>query len=152
MSNTEHIINPLTGRKIKRGGNTHKKLLRCLETIDSILPPRVLGIQKGGGKGVAKELKKKNDKFFKGLVERTEQYNDNLIKPSTTTPSEDMVIPKSKYHLISSALPPDPQQHSWYHHHAPFSQNMGAYVCLKRETLQELGTFLRDTLFSDIKT
>ena len=156
MSKPENIINPLTGRKIHLGGRTHRKLLRCLETIDTLVEvedkkSRTRG-QRGGSNKVAKQIKEKSDTYFKDLVKKTEKYDDTLIKPATTTPSDDMVIPKSKFHLISSALPPDPKQHSWYHHHAPFSQNMGAYVCLKRDTLQELGTFLRDALFSDIKT
>jgi hypothetical protein len=31
------IINPMTGRRIKIGGSTHKKLLKTLDTIDDVL-------------------------------------------------------------------------------------------------------------------
>lgn len=159
MSQPAKITNPFTGRKIAYGGPTHCKLVRCLDTIDQALMEDNIWQeqgQRGGAAGkVGKQLTKKGSEFFKKLVRKSEKYNDKAIKPAnggTAGESDDkVVIPKSKYHLISSALPPDPHQHSWYHHHAPFSQNFGAYVCLKRDTLQELGTFLRDALLSDIR-
>jgi len=170
MSQPAKITNPFTGRKIKHNGPTHRKLMKCLDTIEDILVDdhihqeelkklkKLKKLQKGGGKKVVgkvgQELTDKGSKFFEQLVKKSAKYNDKAIKTAKSAVGEsadNVTIPKSKYHLISSAMPPDPQQHSWYHHHAPFSQNFGAYVCLKRDTLQELGTFMRDALLSDIK-
>jgi hypothetical protein len=65
--------------------------------------------------------------------------------------NQDPIIPKNKYHLInSSTAPAPPSAQSWQHYHAPFSQNFGYYVCLKRSTLRDLGGFLRDALVSDV--
>jgi len=91
------------------------------------------------------------------LLDRIEQHGGATETPSYTVregskdTGEPPAIPKSKYQLISSKLPPNPEEHSWYHHHAPFSQNFGDYVCLKRNTLNEMGTFLRDALFTNVK-
>lgn len=155
------IINPLTGRKIKEGGPTHVRLLRALDTIADSLDDRAAKgrgsrrPQRGGGKKkeapgkVVKEMEERSDDFYKRLLEKTQRLDAPVTGAGGT--DESVTIPKSKYHLISSAMPPNPEQHSWYHHHAPFSQNFGDYVCLKRSTLQDLGTFLRDSLLSDVK-
>jgi hypothetical protein len=162
--------NPLTGRMIQIGKSTHRKLLKTLDFIVGTLEDDALA-QMGGEPPDEKEKIEQLDKASKPYKGKTAQRNaekmddfyENLLKKSRTldTPlpargrasKEDgeINIPKSKYHLISSALPPNPEQHSWYHHHAPFSQNFGDYVCLKKSTLQELGLFLRDSLLSDIK-
>jgi hypothetical protein len=52
----------------------------------------------------------------------------------------------SRYQRLASGLPPNPEQHSWYHHHAPFAQNFVDYVCLKRSTLNDLGVFMQATM------
>ena len=54
--------------------------------------------------------------------------------------------PQAKFHKVPSKLPPAPDStdHSWYHHHAPFAQTFGDYVCLKKSTLRELGSFLKN--------
>lgn len=116
--------NPVTGRPIKRGGPTHKKLLKAYDTIQESLQ------QKGGSPPP-------------GLTPLT-TINPNIGR-------DEVVIPKSKYQLIASALPPRPEEHSWYHHHSPFAQSFGDYVCLKRSTLQDVGTFLHDALFTDVR-
>jgi len=124
------ILNPLSGRQIQIGGKTHKKVLRMItNSLDNDL-------QYGGA---VKNNAKKSDDFFEKLLSKTQKVDKQgqIIKGK---------LPKSKYHLISSELPPNPDQHSWYHHHAPFSQNFGDYVCLKKSTLKELGTFLKDSM------
>ena len=131
------LKNPITGRKIRYGGVTHRKLLQ----------------QHGGtlpliGKVVAKTTKENKD-FFSALLDKSRSLNE--LHPSQSKNSnENIVLPKSKYALISSVMPPAPEEHSWYHHHAPFAQNFGDYVCLKRSTLQDLGTFLHDSLITDV--
>jgi hypothetical protein len=113
--------NPATGRSIKRGGPTHKKLIKAYDTVQQSL------IQSGGAP-----------------MAPLATINPNIGR-------DEIVIPKSKYQLITSALPPNQEEHSWYHHHSPFAQSFGDYVCLKRSTLQDMGTFLRDALFSDLR-
>jgi len=67
------------------------------------------------------------------------------------TSVENPIIPESKFHLInSSTAPSPPSAQSWQHYHAPFSQNFGDYVCLKRSTLKDLGVFLKDALISNV--
>ena len=168
------LTNPLTGRAIKEGGPTHLKLLKAMDTILEILREHDEVEQHGGfdkllgklaksgakaskkvgkkavAKGKAAAKNKKNRKnFFENLKDKSQRLDD---PPGNTggADGEDLVIPKSKYHLISSALPPNPEHQSWYHYHAPFSQSFGDYVCLKRSTLKDLGLFLRDTLTSDV--
>ena len=150
------ITNPLTGRKIKKGGKTHKKLLDMLEYIVDETCPRSKG-QRGGATPsapapvgeVATETKQLDDDFYKKLAKKSQSLDK--IKPYKKGATDTVNVPKSKYDVISSALPPNPVQHSWYHHHTPFSQNFGDYVCLKKSTLQELGLFLKDSLLSDVK-
>ena len=38
----------------------------------------------------------------------------------------------SPYALISSQLPPNPSQQSWYHYQAPVYQSFGDYICIKK--------------------
>ena len=158
-----HVYNPLTGRQIQYGGATHTKLVRCLDTIDQVLAEHATqrNRQSGGAKDAnkpkskgkqSKQLKQASDDFYEELLKKSNTYSGEPKPIHPKANDENILIPESKYHLISSALPPNPNQHSWYHHHAPFSQNFGAYVCLKRETLEELGTFLRDSLFTGVKT
>lgn len=113
--------NPVTGRSIKTGGPTHRRLLKAYETIQELQIPQTGGV-----------------------VTPLTTVNPNIGR-------EDIMIPKSKYQLITSSLPPNQEEHSWYHHHSPFAQSFGDYVCLKRSTLQDMGTFLRDALFSDLR-
>lgn len=156
--------NPFTGRKIQHGGATHRKLLRALDTIDNALHEKTLK-QHGGHDGpvieasapqsmpaapVARgktvdQFNKEDKDFYSQLLTRTQAVS----LPANAQRSKDdgtVELPQSKYMLISSALPPAPEEHSWNHHHAPFAQTFGDYVCLKRDTLRELGGFLRDAL------
>ena len=115
----------------------------------------------GGGRGqrggappskpgqTVESLRDSQTKFFEGLYAEQRKAAAKAVttvKPNTTGNPNEIVLPKSKYNLISSVLPPAPEEHSWYHHHAPFSQTFGDYVCLKRDTLKELGAFLHDAL------
>lgn len=140
------MYNPFTGRKIKEGGPTHKKLLKLQgELKKEMRRPTLPERQNGGGQGETQETAD----FYKSLLSKAKnvKYGPKKGAKDTHTPS---TIPKSKYHLISSNLPPAPEEHSWQHHHAPFSQNFGDYVCLKKSVLSELGMFLRDALTADI--
>ncbi len=145
------LINPLTGRKIQYGGVTHRRLLQIVDEVDQALADDI--VQHGGtvpliGK-VAEKTAKEDKDFFSSLLDKSKSLNE--LHPSHgKTSSETIVMPKSKYALISSVMPPAPEEHSWYHHHAPFAQNFGDYVCLKRSTLQDLGTFLHDSLITDV--
>jgi hypothetical protein len=160
------LTNPLTGRAIKERGPTHLKLLKAMDTILEILREhdeveqhggfgKLLGkLAKSGKKAVAKgkataKNKKSRQNFFESLKDKSQSLDEPPGNRGGAD-GEDLVIPKSKYHLISSALPPNPEHQSWYHYHAPFSQSFGDYVCLKRSTLKDLGLFLRDTLTSDV--
>lgn len=100
------------------------------------------------GEDTASTLREENQQFFEKLLEKAKDYDAPLPGPGNT---DSVNIPKSKYHRISSAMPVNPNQHSWYHHHAPFSQNFGEYVCVKRSALKDIGTFLKDSLLSDEK-
>ena len=131
-----YTINPLTGRKIKIGGPTYKKLQ-----------------QRGGG--VAEEIQQKSDQLYNELLKKSLVSTGKPIpsKLAATGEGETAIIPKDKHHLIPSNLPPAPNgSHSYYHHHAPFSQDFGDYVCIKKDTMRDLATFLRDTMFTSVKT
>lgn len=162
----DNIINPLTGRRIKYGGPTHRKLLRAMgqrgehgqgaeAPMPQPQPQREQGppqARESARRGkVAQEAAQKDKDFFAGLLERSQKL-DTYVPVNPNGPGDRLEIPKSKYSLISASLPPAPEAHSWYHHHAPFAQNFGDYVCLKRSTLQELGTFMHDALASDIRS
>lgn len=41
----------------------------------------------------------------------------------------------------NTKLAPNPQEHSWHHHHAPFYQVFNNYVCIKKDTLGEISNF-----------
>lgn len=176
------ITNPLTGRQIQVGGKTHLKLLKVIATIDDVFqedmqsggnpkvskttassynlspnPRQQLNIANNIGKPikgkVAQQSVKDSADFYEGLLTKTLKLNVPVVTAAAASKDSDKInIPESKYNLISSAMPPNPEQHSWYHHHAPFSQTFGDYVCLKKSTLQELGMFLKDSLMSDLVT
>lgn len=96
------------------------------------------------GKRTVKMLRNEEDKFYESLLEKSKKLDAPVPGPTST---DTVDIPESKYHRTSSNLPVNsPNQHSWYHHHAPFSQNFGDYVCIKRSALKDVGTFLSDTL------
>jgi hypothetical protein len=135
------MINPLTGRQIAVGGQTHRKLLKLIHT----------GAIQVGGQSVPNP-----DQFFDNLLKKSEVLTGTKPMPTklaiTQDDKEGAVIPKSKHLLMPSNLPPAPLQgHSYYHHHAPFAQDFGDYICLKKDTLREVGGFLRDSMFSSIK-
>ena len=142
------VTNPLTGRQIKVGGAVYRRVSALVNQI--------------GGNGEPKTdvkvplfstdvLKQQSEKFFDQL---TTKASPKPIPTKLAATSEDgsPVIPKNKNALIGSNLPPaPPQTHSYYHHHAPFAQDFGSYVCLKKDTLRDLGMFLRDTMFASTK-
>ena len=167
------LRNPLTGRLIKEDGRTHRKLIQLLGEIEEVLleqsggkPESTKAESTKAGKGAkilgrvsktassakigktVQSATKKDQDFYSKLLKKSQKLDVPI--PVSRRADEHVVIPKSKYHMISSTLPPNPEQHSWYHHHAPFSQNFGDYVCIKRSTLQDMGTFLRDSMLSDI--
>lgn len=151
------LVNPLTGRKIQKGGKTHMKLLKMLAFIDEIEgggcsngPPVQYGGRSTETDQYVIDTDKKKEDYYESLLKKSKKLDTVQLAPTAGGP-ENVMIPKSKYQLISSGLPPNPQQHSWYHHHAPFAQNFGEYVCLKRSHLKELGVFLRDAMFADIQ-
>ena len=43
----------------------------------------------------------------------------------------------SPYVMISSQMPPDPAQQSWYHYQAPIYQSFGDYICIKKSFINE---------------
>ncbi len=155
------ITNPITGRKITFGGATHKKVLRSQQT--------------GGGAGGAvgkppqeapksenldsslrlfdpSVIQQQSEKFFNNLVRKSSEPTKPVpTKLAATSEFESPIVPKNKHVLIGSKLPPAPaQSHSYYHHHAPFSQDFGDYVCVRKDTLRDLGMFVRDSMFSSV--
>lgn len=153
LRSEEKCINPYTGRIINVDGPTYKKVVQQLATeghtaskIKRLLKPAE---QSGGG-------------LFESLLDKAQSMGVDPTKGEISDLDEvklvsqgagfkkDPVIPDSKYHLLNSNRPPNPTEHSWYHYHAPFSQNFGDYVCVKRSTLRDVGTFLRDALTADV--
>ena len=149
-------INPYTGRIIHINGSTYKKIIQQLAAegtgsakIKRMLKPIHVVEQQGGG-------------LFESLVDKAQSMDLNPTKTAVKDLDgvklvsqgagfkKEPVIPDSKYHLLNSNRPPNPTEHSWYHYHAPFSQNFGDYVCVKRSTLRDVGTFLKDALVADI--
>ena len=141
------IINPLTGRKVTVGGAAYKKMLKQKK-------------QTGGSSTELQNLRKfdtavlqqQSDKFFTKLAKGDAASRKPVpTKLAATSDMDTPVIPKSKYNLLGSSLPPAPSgSHSYYHHHSPFSQDFGDYVCLKKDTLRDLGMFLRDSMFRSV--
>jgi len=64
-----------------------------------------------------------------GAAQQPSRINDQYISP---------------YALISSELPPDPQQQSWYHYQAPVYQSFGDYVCIKKSFLNNAKDLLNE--------
>lgn len=54
----------------------------------------------------------------------------------------------SPYVLVSSKLPPNPAQQSWYHHQAPIYQDFGDYVCIKKDFLVNAKNLVNDILIN----
>lgn len=149
-------MNPYTGRIINIEGSTYKKIIQQLTAegngpakIKRILKPVHVVEQRGGG--LFESLVNKAQSM--GLDPTRDAVDDldgvKLVSQGAGFKKEP-VIPDSKYHLLNSNRPPNPTEHSWYHYHAPFSQNFGDYVCVKRSTLRDVGTFLKDALVADI--
>ena len=68
-------------------------------------------------------------------------HKNMLIKQSGGTLIENNRIDDryiSPYALISSELPPDPRQNSWYHYQAPVYQSFGDYVCIKKSFINSI--------------
>jgi hypothetical protein len=128
------IVNPLTGRKIIVGGATHMRIKSQM-----------------GGSFSTDVIKQQGEKFLDKLVKKDSAKKPEPTKLAATVDADAPVIPKSKYNLIGSNLPPAPSgSHSYYHHHAPFSQDFGDYVCVKKDTLRDVGMFLRDSMFRSV--
>lgn len=51
---------------------------------------------------------------------------------------------KQRAGAASTELAPNPEEHSWHHHHAPFYQVFNNYVCVKRDTLGEIRDFFME--------
>lgn len=124
------MVNPYTGRLINVNGKTYKHVVAKLR-----------GVNQGGGGG--------GDGLFDSLVTKATSMEPRVTGEGAAF-RDTPVLPDSKYHLLNSNRPPNPTEHSWYHYHAPFSQNFGDYVCLKRSTLRDLGSFLKDALTADV--
>jgi hypothetical protein len=151
------LRNPLTGRSIKIGGRTYKKLLKKMEAerLVVLVGRRASKYvdQYGGeprsnlGTGTAQDIDtKRKDKYETLVNESRDALKFQANQPKVKTETEANAVKQQMDY--ASNLPPAPDQHSWYHHHAPFSQTFGDYVCLKKSTLKELGSFLQDTLSS----
>lgn len=161
MSNSR-LIKALNGYSYSQGGLNKEQLALIINDngIDSRGMPRhkmeneirvLLTNQSGGagpGNNIFKDLVRKA-KGMGGVKGADHNMNDGSGVVSSGY-KKTKIVPESKYHLIPSNSAPNPEQHSWYHHHSPFSQNFGDYVCLKRSTLKELGVFMKDALFSDV--
>lgn len=150
------IKNPITGRKITVNGATHKKLMVAFKASKQ---------QGGAGAGTTgkdKEplnvrifdpsvIQQQSDKFFDNLAKEQSTRKPVPTKLAASNEADSLILPKNKTILIGSNLPPAPEQaHSFYHHHAPFSQSFGDYVCVKKATLRDLGMFIRDSMFSSV--
>ena len=165
------IKNPITGRKITFGGTTHKRLLKLKQiggAGSTLLPDPSkpssrdpLSKEPSNTENLDSSLRlfdpsviqQQSEKFFNNLVDKstTERTKPVPTKLAATSEFENPVVPKNKHVLIGSRLPPAPAQaHSYYHHHAPFSQDFGDYVCVKKDTLRDFGMFIRDSMFSSV--
>lgn len=143
------IRNPTTGRPIKVGGPTYKKLLRQQRGGDATIADSVQSAPPQSDSGLFGGLLKKAENMGIKQNAVADMAEINFTGEGSSR-KKNPIVPDSKYHLLNSKLPPNPPEQSWYHYHAPLSQNFGDYVCLKRSTLKELGTFLKDSLFADI--
>jgi hypothetical protein len=156
-------INPYTGRNIRIGSKTYNTIKLRLKNegltraqINKILSP----YEQHGGANTAPTMPQKSG-MFENLVQKAQSMGSQTQTENQSGPEirlvsqgsgykKEPVIPDSKYHLLNSNRPPNPTEHSWYHYHAPFSQNFGDYVCVKRSTLRDFGTFIKDAFVSDM--
>jgi hypothetical protein len=51
---------------------------------------------------------------------------------------------KKKLFGGANNLSPSPEEHSWHHHHAPFYQVFNNYVCIKKDTLEDMRNLLME--------
>lgn len=140
------IRNPFTNHYIKINGPTYLKLKRELQ----VNYPELCNYyakqlhMRGGNKSKVSE---KLADFKKKMKAR------NQPDKTTNTPISEDIQPKLTKTEINrqmdrTGLAPAPEFHSYYHHHAPFSQVFGDYVCLKKDNLNDLATFLK-TMFQE---
>jgi hypothetical protein len=161
------IKNPITGRKITFGGATHKRLLKLKQiggaglllpdpskpSRDPSKPSETENLDSSLRLFNPSVIQQQSEKFFNEILKKsiTEPTKPVPTKLAATSEFENPVVPKNKNVLIGSRLPPAPAQaHSYYHHHAPFSQDFGDYVCVKKDTLRDFGMFIRDSMFSSV--
>jgi hypothetical protein len=151
------IKNPITGRKITVGGVTHKRLLKSKQIGGAAAkPPQETSKSENLDSSLRffepSVIQQQSEKFFNNLVKQSTAPTKPVpTKLAATSEFESPVVPKNKHVLMGSKLPPAPAQaHSYYHHHAPFSQDFGDYVCVKKETLRDFGMFIRDSMFSSV--
>jgi hypothetical protein len=159
MPRKSKVTNPLTGRKITVGGATYRRVVALHNQLGGTASPTPVKTEaqmevENIRRFDTSVLKQQSEKFFDQLVNKSVKHTEKPIPTKLASTSEDdsPVIPKNIHALIGSKLPPaSPQTHSYYHHHAPFAQDFGSYVCLKKDTLRDLGMFLRDSMFTSIK-
>lgn len=158
MPSKKKIINPLTGRKITVGGAVHMKISKIIQYGGAGGATGSSPSQKPQTKQVPDTRKfdtnvlyQQSEKFFDKLAKSDGGRKPIPTKLAANVDTEMPIIPKSRYNLIGSNLPPAPAgSHSYYHHHSPFSQDFGDYVCLKKDTLRDVGMFLRDSMFRSV--
>jgi hypothetical protein len=166
MPRKTKVINPLTGRKITVGGATYRRVHSQLGGAPTKSAKPVTAASAPNPQKTEAQmemdnirrfdtdvLRQQSEKFFDQLVNKSVLHTSKPVptKLGASTEDEPPVIPKNKHALIGSNLPPaPPQTHSYYHHHAPFAQDFGSYVCLKKDTLRDLGMFLRDSMFTSV--
>jgi hypothetical protein len=101
-------------------------------------------VEARGGSPPAQRAQRPQDlkDFYGAILDKAKKMEKANQRPQLRQAAQ----AQSRYQRLASALPPNPEQHSWYHHHAPFAQNFGDYVCLKRSTLNDLGVFMQATM------
>lgn len=154
------IKNPFTNHLIRINGSTYLRIKRDLQTYypdlcDLYREPKknkysnrtLSRTMKGGKKGSSfGSVKNKLSTKLSGFKQKMKARNQPESR--TDVPITPEVIPKLTKTEISkmmdrTGMSPAPETHSWYHHHAPFAQTFGDYVCIKKDNLNDIANFLK---------
>jgi hypothetical protein len=79
---------------------------------------------------------KKNDKYYIADLDNLNRKYWKLCSCNYCNTNQ-----QGGFMNTNTNLPPNPEEHSWHHHHAPFYQVFNNYVCIKKDTLGEIRNF-----------
>ena len=100
---------------------------------------RLCKVKTNPGENLCHIHKKKVNKMQQDGGASGSSYNDGRVDSEFISP----------YAMVSSQLPPNPTQQSWYHYQAPNYQTFGDYVCIKKSFLREAKNLMNE-VFTEV--